>query len=236
MRTRGKQFAAARAQIAVDRTYTIEEAVPLVQKVKFAKFDETVDLSLRLGVDPKHADQMVRGTVVLPHGLGRTKRVLAIAGAEKQKEAQEAGADIVGGEELVEKIQGGFMDFDKVLATPDMMGVVGRLGKVLGPRGLMPNPKTGTVTADISKAVREIKAGKVEFRVDKTGIIHAPVGKISFSADKLVENAASLIAAVIKAKPAVAKGKYVRSATVCSTMGPGVKIDTTPFSMKAAAV
>ena len=166
---------------SADRTYTIEEAIPLVQKVKFAKFDETVELTLRLGVDPKHADQMVRGTVVLPHGLGKTKRVLAIAGGEKQKEAQEAGADIVGGEELVEKIQGGWIDFDAVVATPDMMRAVGRLGKVLGPRGLMPNPKTGTVTVDIAKAVREIKAGKVEFRVDKTGIIHAPVGKTSFA-------------------------------------------------------
>ena len=165
----GKKFTAARAQIAVDRTYTIEEAIPLVQKVKYAKFDETVELSLRLGVDPKHADQMVRGTVVLPHGLGKSKRVLAIAGGEKQKEAQQAGADLVGGEEMVEKIQGGFMDFDAVVATPDMMRAVGRLGKVLGPRGLMPNPKTGTVTTDIAKAIREIKAGKVEFRVDKTG-------------------------------------------------------------------
>src|SRR5437773_6206594 len=234
MRKRGKKFAAARAQVAVDRSYTIEEAIPLVQKVKFAKFDETVDMSLRLGVDPKHADQMVRGTVVLPFGLGKSKKVLAIAGGEKQKEAQDAGADVVGGEEMVEKIQGGFMDFDAVVATPDMMRAVGKLGKVLGPRGLMPNPKTGTVTVDIAKAVKEIKAGKVEFRVDKTGIIHAPVGKLSFTSEKLVENAASLIAAVIKAKPAVAKGKYVRSATLCSTMGPGVSIDTAPFSVKAA--
>ncbi len=177
MKKHGKKFAAASKQIAADRVYSIEEAIPLVQKVKFAKFDETVDMSLRLGVDPKHADQMVRGTVVLPHGLGKSKRVLAIAGGEKQKEATEAGADVVGGEELVDKIQGGFMDFDAVVATPDMMRAVGKLGKVLGPRGLMPNPKTGTVTVDIAKAVREIKAGKVEFRVDKTGIIHAPVGK-----------------------------------------------------------
>src|SRR6202047_4095854 len=175
MRSRGKKFAAARAQFAIDRIYTIEEAIPLVQKVKFAKFDETVELALRLGVDPKHADQMVRGTVVLPYGLGKTKRVLAIAGGEKQKEAQEAGADIVGGEEMVEKIQGGFMDFDAVVATPDMMRAVGKLGKVLGPRGLMPNPKTGTVTLDVVKAVQEIKAGKVEFRVDKAGIVHAPI-------------------------------------------------------------
>src|SRR5256885_3733418 len=173
MRKHGKKFIAARAQVS-DRAYTIEEAIPLVQKVKFAKFDETIDLSLRLGVDPKHADQMVRGTVVLPFGLGKSKRVLAIAGGEKQKEAQDAGADIVGGEEMVEKIQGGFMDFDAVVATPDMMRAVGKLGKVLGPRGLMPNPKTGTVSVDIAKAVQEIKAGKVEFRVDKAGIIHAP--------------------------------------------------------------
>src|ERR1700755_3050051 len=231
----GKKFAAARAAVP-ERPHTIEEAIPLLQKVKFAKFDETVDMSLRLGVDPKHADQMVRGTVVLPHGLGKSKKVLAIAGAEKQKEAQEAGADVVGGEEMVDKIQGGFMDFDAVVANPDMMRAVGKLGKVLGPRGLMPNPKTGTVGTDIAKAVREIKAGKVEFRVDNTGIIHAPVGKISFTTDKLVENAASLITAGIQAKPTVAKGKYVKSATVCSTMGPGVAIDTTPFSTKAAAV
>src|SRR5438045_4436062 len=188
MRKRGKKFTAARSQVAPDRHYTIEEAIPLVQKVKYVKFDETVEMSLRLGVDPKHADQMVRGTVVLPHGLGKSKRVLAIAGAEKQKEAQDAGADIVGGEELVEKIQGGFMDFDAVVATPDMMRAVGKLGKVLGPRGLMPNPKTGTVTPDISRAVKEIKAGKVEFRVDKTGIIHAPLGKTSFAANARVGN------------------------------------------------
>src|SRR5829696_5939172 len=226
MRRRGKKYNAARAQIAVDRIYTIEDAIPLVQKVKFAKFDETVELTLRLGVDPKHADQMVRGTVVLPHGLGKTKRVLAIAGGEKQKEAQDAGADIVGGEELVEKIMGGWTDFDAVVATPDMMRAVGRLGKVLGPRGLMPNPKTGTVTVDIAKAVQEIKAGKVEFRVDKTGIIHAPVGKTSFSSDFLVNNARALVESIMKAKPAAAKGKYLKSITVSSTMGPGVTIDT----------
>jgi len=227
MRTRGKKFAAARAQIAIDRVYTIEEAIPLVQKAKYVKFDETVDMSLRLGVDPKHADQMVRGTVVLPHGLGKSKRVLAIAGGEKQKEAQDAGADVVGGEELVEKIQGGFMDFDAVVATPDMMRAVGKLGKMLGPRGLMPNPKTGTVTADIAKAVKEIKAGKVEFRVDKTGIIHAPLGKMSFASNSLVENAHALVDSIVKAKPAAAKGKYLKSVTVSSTMGPGVRIDTT---------
>ena len=226
MRKSGKKFAAARQQV-VDRPHSIEEAIPLMQKVKFAKFDETVEIALRLGVDPKHADQMVRGTVVLPHGLGKSKRVLAIAGAEKQKEAQEAGADFVGGEEVVEKIQGGWMDFDAVVATPDMMRAVGKLGKVLGPRGLMPNPKTGTVTPNIAQAVREIKAGKVEFRVDKTGIVHAPLGKISFPAQSLIDNAHALVDSVVKAKPAAAKGKYLRSVTMSSTMGPGIAIDTT---------
>jgi len=227
MRQRGKKFAAARAAIPSDKAFTREDAIPLVQKVKYAKFDETVELSLRLGVDPKHADQMVRGTVVLPHGLGKSKRVAAIAAGEKQKEAQEAGADVVGGDDLVEKIQGGFMDFDAVVATPDMMRSVGKLGKVLGPRGLMPNPKTGTVTTDIAKAIREIKAGKVEFRVDKTGIIHAPVGKMSFAGSALVANAHALVDSIVKAKPAAAKGKYLKSVTVSSTMGPGVRIDTT---------
>ena len=222
----GKKFAAAKAAVQ-PRPHTIEEAVPLMQKVKFAKFDETVELALRLGVDPKHADQMVRGTVVLPHGLGKSKKVLAIAGADKQKEAEQAGADHVGGEEMVDKIQGGFMDFDAVVATPDMMRAVGKLGKVLGPRGLMPNPKTGTVTVNIAQAVKEIKAGKVEFRVDKTGIIHAPVGKMSFKGDALVANAHALVDSIVKAKPAAAKGKYLRSVTLSSTMGPGVRIDTT---------
>jgi large subunit ribosomal protein L1 len=222
----GKKFEAAKKQIP-EKALTLEEAVPLVQKVKYTKFDETVELALRLGVDPKHADQMVRGTVVLPHGLGKSKKVLAIAGGEKQKEALDAGADHVGGEELVEKIQGGWMDFDAVVATPDMMKGVGRLGKVLGPRGLMPNPKTGTVTFDIGKAVREIKAGKVEFRVDKTGIVHAPVGKISFATQSLVENAHALVDSIVKAKPPAAKGKYLKSVTLSSTMGPGVRIDTT---------
>jgi large subunit ribosomal protein L1 len=226
MRKTGKKFAAARQQVP-DRAHTIEEAIPLMQKVKFAKFDETVEIALRLGVDPKHADQMVRGTVVLPHGLGRSKRVLAIAGADKQREAQDAGADFVGGEEVVEKIQGGWMEFDAVVATPDMMRAVGKLGKVLGPRGLMPNPKTGTVTPNIAQAVREIKAGKVEFRVDKTGIIHAPVGKISFPPQSLIENAHALVDSVVKAKPSAAKGKYLRSVTMSSTMGPGIAIDTT---------
>jgi len=225
MRKTGKKYAAARQQVA-DKPHSIEDAVPLMQKVKFAKFDETVEIAMRLGVDPKHADQMVRGTVVLPHGLGKTKRVLAIAGADKQKDAQQAGADFVGGEELVEKIQGGWMDFDAVVATPDMMRAVGKLGKVLGPRGLMPNPKTGTVTPDIAKAVKEIKAGKVEFRVDKTGIIHAPIGKVSFPTQNLVENAHALVDSVVRAKPSAAKGKFLKSVTMSSTMGPGITIDT----------
>jgi large subunit ribosomal protein L1 len=224
MKKAGKKFKAAKSQVG-DRQYSLDEAVPLAQKVKFAKFDETVELAFRLGVDPKHADQMVRGTVVLPHGLGKTKKVLAIAGGEKQKEALEAGADIVAGEEIVEKIQGGFMDFEAVVATPDMMKSVGRLGKVLGPRGLMPNPKTGTVTFDIGKAVREIKAGKVEFRVDKTGIVHAPVGKASFPTQNLLQNAHALVEAVVKAKPAAAKGKYLRSLVLSTTMGPAIRVD-----------
>jgi large subunit ribosomal protein L1 len=228
----GKKYSNAANQVE-RRPYTLEEAVPLVQKVKFAKFDETVELHMRLGVDPKHADQMVRGTVVLPNGLGKSKCVLVIASGDKQREAQEAGADFVGGDDMVEKIQKqNWLDYDAVIATPDMMRSVGRLGKILGPRGLMPNPKTGTVTVDVARAVREIKAGKVEFRVDKTGVIHAPVGKIGFATDKLLENAASLIQAVVKAKPAAAKGKYVRSATLCSTMGPGVPLDTTNMNAK----
>ena len=229
----GKKFEAAKAQVE-ERSYTLEEALPLVQKVKFAKFDETVELSVRLGVDPKHADQMVRGTVVLPHGLGKSKKVLVIASADKQKEAQEAGADAVGGDDVVEKILGGWMDFDAVVATPDMMRGVGRLGKVLGPRGLMPNPKTGTVTTDIAKAVKEIKAGKVEFRVDKTGIVHAPVGKTSFAEGALIANAHALVESIVKAKPPAAKGRYLKSITVSSTMGPGVRIDTTTVEAVAA--
>ena len=232
MRKTGKKFAAARQQVP-ERPHTIEEAVPLVQKVKFAKFDETVEVAMRLGVDPKHADQMVRGTVVLPHGLGKSKRVLVIAGPDKQKEAEEAGADFVGGEELVDRINGGWTDFDAVVATPDMMRAVGRLGKVLGPRGLMPNPKTGTVTPNVKQAVTEIKAGKVEFRVDKTSIVHVPVGKISFSADQLKDNASAVINAVRKAKPSAAKGKYVRSIYISSTMSPSVQIDTAVAEAKA---
>jgi large subunit ribosomal protein L1 len=234
-RKSGKHYQSARQQVEA-KEYQLEEAVPLLKKIKYAKFDETVEIHMRLGVDPKHADQMVRGTVVMPNGLGKSKKVLVIAGGDKQREAMEAGADFVGGDDMVNKIQTeGWTDFDAVIATPDMMRSVGKLGKVLGPRGLMPNPKTGTVTMDVVKALKEIKAGKVEFRVDKTGIIHAPVGKISFEAGKLIENAASLISAVIKAKPAVAKGKYVKSTTICSTMSPGVAVDTTPFSVKAAS-
>ncbi len=213
-------------------TYTVADAMPLVKKAAFAKFDETVELAIRLGVDPKHADQMVRGTVVLPHGLGKTKRVIVIASGDKVREGREAGADEVGGDDLVQRIQGGWLDFDAVVATPDMMKSVGRLGKVLGPRGLMPNPKTGTVTLDVAKAVRELKAGKVEFRVDKTAIIHCPVGKVSFEAGKLADNALALITSVIRAKPASAKGKYVKSIVISSTMGPGFRID--PASVEAA--
>lgn len=228
----GKKFTAAAAQIE-PRPYSLEDAVPLVQKIKFAKFDETVEVHMRLGVDPKHADQMVRGTILLPNGLGKNKRVLVIASGDKIREAQEAGADFVGGDDMVTKIRSeNWIDYDAVIATPDMMRSVGTLGKILGPRGLMPNPKTGTVTTDVVKAIEETKAGKVEFRVDKTGVIHAPVGKTSFDTGKLLENAHSLIDAVVRAKPAVAKGKYVKSATLCSTMGPGVALDTSAFNAK----
>lgn len=233
-RSSGKKFTAAAKQVE-ERPYSLEEAVPLVQKVKFAKFDETVELHLRLGVDPKHADQMVRGTIVLPHGLGKTKKVLVIASGDKLREATEAGADFVGGDEMVNKIQSeSWTDYDAVIATPDMMRSVGRLGKVLGPRGLMPNPKTGTVTTDVASAVKEVKAGKVEFRVDKTGVVHVGVGKVSFQADKLLDNANALLQAVVKAKPSAAKGKYMRTATICSTMGPGVPLDVTPYNLKQA--
>lgn len=225
-RKEGKNIQNARAQIGT-RSYPLTEAVPLLQKIKFAKFDETVDLTMRLGVDPKHADQMVRGTVVLPHGLGKTKRVAVIATGEKVREAEAAGADIVGGEDLAEKIQKeNWTDFDALITTPDMMRVVGRLGKILGPRGLMPNPKTGTVTMDVASAVKEIKAGKVEFRTDKTALVHVPVGKISFAPEKLIENAMTVITSVVKAKPAAAKGKYVKGITLSSTMGPGISLDS----------
>ncbi len=220
----GKKFEAA-VKLVDKPSYTLADAMPVLKKAAFAKFDETVEVALHLGVDPKHADQMVRGTVVLPHGLGKSKRVIVIASGDKVREGREAGADEVGGDDLVQKIQGGWMEFDAVVATPDMMRSVGKLGKVLGPRGLMPNPKTGTVTTDVARAVKEVKAGKVEFRVDKTGIIHCPVGKVSFDAQKLTENASALISSVLKAKPATAKGRYVRSIVVSSTMGPGVPID-----------
>ena len=225
MRTRGKKYQAARQQVPA-RPHKIEEAVPLIQKVKYTKFDETVEIAVRLGVDPKHSDQMVRGTVVLPHGLGKSKKVLVIAGTDKQREAKEAGADEVGGDDVVDRILGGWTDFDAVVATPDMMRSVGKLGKVLGPKGLMPNPKTGTVTIDVSKAVQEIKAGKVEFRVDKAGVVHAPIGKISFTPDRLIANAHALMENIVKAKPAAAKGRYLKNVTMSSTMGPGVVIDT----------
>lgn len=207
------------------RSYPLQEALPLVQKLASVKFDETVEISMRLGVDPKHADQMVRGTVVLPHGLGKSKKVCVITGGEKQKEAEEAGAEHVGGDDLVGKIKEGWLDFDAIVATPDMMKSLGKLGKILGPKGLMPNPKTGTVTFEIGKAVKEIKAGKVEFRVDKTAIIHTAVGKVSFGGAELLENAKTFIDSVIKAKPAAAKGKYLRSVFVCSTMGPGINVE-----------
>ena len=230
----GKQFEAAKAKVG-QGPYPIEEAIPLVQSLKFAKFNETVELAMRLGVNPKHADQMVRGTVVLPHGLGRSKKVLVIAGGDKQREAEQAGADVVGGEEMVEKIQGGWLEFEAVVATPDMMRSVGKLGRILGPRGLMPNPKTGTVTPDVGKAVQEIKAGKVEYRVDKAGVVHAAIGKVSFEAQQLLENANALAASVIKAKPAAAKGRYIKGVHVSSTMGPGVPVDTVSVEAGAKA-
>ncbi len=223
----GKKYAKAKEAVAGKPTYPLSDAVTAVTKAAFAKFDETVEVALRLGVDPKPADQRVRGTVILPHGLGgKAKTVLVIASGEKLKEAQDAGAEFVGGEDLVAKIQNeNWLDFDAIVATPEMMKSVGKLGKVLGPRGLMPNPKTGTVTFEVGKAVREIKAGKVEYRVDKTAIVHAPVGKVSFGPEKLLENAKALIDSVLKAKPAAAKGRYVKSIAMSSTMGPGVRVD-----------
>jgi len=222
----GKNIDRAR-KLVEPRVYHLEEAAELLRKAHFVKFDETVEVVINLGVDPKQSDQMVRGTVVLPHGLGKSKRVLVIASGEKVREAQEAGADFVGGEDMVQKVSEGWTDYEAVIATPDMMRSAGKLGKVLGPRGMMPNPKTGTVTFEIARAVQEIKAGKVEFRLDKTGIIHSPIGKISFPAKNLAENAQALLNAVIKAKPAAAKGKYVKKITLTSTMGPGVAIDHT---------
>ena len=221
----GKKYVAAAAKVDRTRRYKLDDALKLVKETAAKKFDETVDAAINLGVDPKHADQVVRGAVVLPHGMGKAVRLAVFAKGDKAKEAAEAGADIVGAEDLAEKIQGGFMDFDKVLATPDLMGVVGRLGKVLGPRGLMPNPKIGTVSLDIARAVKEQKAGKVEFRVEKAGIVHAPVGKASFSADKLRDNVNALLETILKAKPASAKGTYLEAICLSTTMGPGIKLD-----------
>jgi len=235
MKKAGKNISKSRQAVEA-HPYLLKDAVPLLQKVKFAKFDETVEITMRLGVDPKHADQMVRGTVVLPHGLGKSKKVLVIASGDKVKEAEAAGADFVGGEEMVEKInKENWTDFDALIATPDVMKSVGRLGKILGPKGLMPNPKTGTVTFDVAKAVQEVKAGKVEFRTDKTALVHVPVGKISFTPDKLVENATVVISSVIKAKPTVAKGKYIKGCYLSSTMGPGIAIDTAQVEAAAKA-
>jgi large subunit ribosomal protein L1 len=229
----GKKYNASAKKVA-KRFHSVPEAVASMRAAAFAKFDETVELAMRLGVDPKHADQMVRGTVVLPHGAGKTKKVAVIAAGEKLKEATAAGADIAGGADLVKQIQEGFADFDAVVATPDMMKEVGKLGKVLGPRGLMPNPKTGTVTFDIAKAVREIKAGKVEFRVDKTAIIHVPVGRMSFDDQKIADNTLAVIHAVLRAKPPAAKGKYVESIYLCSTMGPSIAVDPVSVEIPVA--
>ncbi|HVG34951.1 MAG TPA: 50S ribosomal protein L1 [Pyrinomonadaceae bacterium] len=229
MKKHGKKYRAALEKIEVGRKYTLEEGVEKIKEIIFAKFDETVELTMWLGVDPRKADQLVRGTVVLPHGLGKSKTVLVIAQGDKQKEATEAGADFVGGDDMVDKIKGGWLEFDAVIATPDMMRSVGQLGKILGPRGLMPNPKTGTVTFDVRTAVQETKAGKIEYRVDKTGVIHVPVGKASFDADKIRENARVLLDAVVKAKPTTAKGKYVKKVNLAATMSPGVLLDETVY-------
>jgi len=225
----GKKHREAKSKVEADKLYTLDEAVSLAQNAKHTKFDESLDVAMRLGVDPKHADQMVRGSVVLPHGIGKTIRVLALAKGEKEAEAREAGADYVGVDEFVPKIQEGWLEFDAVVATPDVMSVVGRLGKVLGPRGLMPSPKTGGVTMDIGKAVRELKAGKVEYRVDKAGNVHSAVGKTSFSAEQLVDNARAFIESVVRAKPAASKGQYIKRIALSTTMGPGIKVDHTPL-------
>ncbi len=233
MAKHGKSYRQA-AEKVESRPYDLSEAMELVKQTAYASFDETVEVSLRLGVDPKHADQMVRGTVVLPHGTGKSVRVLVFASGEQVKEAEDAGADVVGGEDLAKKVEGGWLDFDAVVSTPDMMKVVGRLGRVLGPRGLMPNPKAGTVTMDVAKAVEDIKAGKVEFRVDKAGILHAPLGKVSFSAEQLEENAAALFKTILKLRPAASKGKFVRKATLSSTMGPGIQLDDSQITLAEA--
>lgn len=228
---RGKKYLAAQEKVEPNRKYSLEEAVAKVKEVAFAKFDETVELTMWLGVDPRKADQLVRGTIVLPHGLGgKTKTVVVIAQGDKIREAEEAGADIVGGEDIVDRIKGGWLDFDALIATPDMMGKVGQLGKVLGPRGLMPNPKTGTVTMDVKTAIQETKAGKVEYRVDKTGVIHSPVGKVSFDDGKLLENTRVLINAVMKAKPTTAKGRYLKKINLAATMSPGILLDELAYA------
>ena len=221
----GKKIKSVKEKIDMDKQYLLEEAIKLVKESSYTKFDEAVDLAVNLGVDPRKSDQMVRGTVVLPHGIGKKVRVLVFAKGEKEKEAQDAGADYVGAEDLVEKITKGWLDFDKSVATPDVMGLVGKLGKILGPRGLMPNPKLGTVTFDVAKTVKEIKAGKVEYKAEKAGIVHVPIGKVSFDADKLFENAKTIINSIIKAKPATSKGKYLKKLSISSTMGPGIAVD-----------
>src|SRR5437870_2202752 len=230
----GKKWKTAAALIE-PKFYGLQEAMELVKRTAYAKFDETVEMALRLGVEPKRSDQMVRGSVVLPHGSGVKQRILVFAKGEKEKEARDAGADIVGGDELVEKVKGGWLEFDKAIATPDMMGNVGKLGKLLGPRGLMPNPKTGTVTFEVAKAIGDIRKGRVEYKVEKAGILHVRVGKASFEADKLRENASSVLESVIKAKPSTSKGRYLKSVTLSSTMGPGVSVDTTALSKKLVA-
>lgn len=232
---RGKKYLMAKQQIE-NRYYALEEAIDLLKKIHYVNFDETLEVHMHLGVDPRHADQMVRGTVVLPHGLGKTRKILVIASGEKQKEAEEAGADFVGGEEMVTKIEKeNWLDFDAVIATPDMMRHLGKVGRILGPRGLMPNPKAGTVTMDVARVVKELKAGRVEFRVDKTGVVHAGVGKLSFPTEHLVDNASAFIYAVVRAKPAAAKGRYVRSVTVCGTMTPGIELDPNPYNVTLEA-
>jgi len=225
MSTRGKRYLQSREKIDRARRYDLDEGLKWLKETGRAKFDESVDMAIRLGVNPKHADQMIRGTLVLPHGVGKTVKILVFAKGEKEKEAREAGADLVGAEDLVEKINGGWTDFDKAIATPDLMGIVGKLGKILGPRGLMPNPKVGTVTFDVSRAVKELKAGRVEFKVDKTGIVHTTVGKISFDTEKLKENVLALMDVIVRAKPASSKGTYLKSVAISTTMGPGIKLD-----------
>ncbi len=234
MSTNGKSYRDALAKVDRNQRYLLEEGLKLARETARAKFDETIEIAIRLGVDPRQADQNVRGTVTLPYGMGKTIRVLAFAKGEKEKEAQEAGADFVGGEELIKKISEGWFDFDKAVATPDMMAAVGRIGKILGPRGLMPNPKTGTVTLDIAKAVKEIKAGKLEFRVDKAGNVHVPIGKASFSGEQLIGNTKAVLTSILRAKPASAKGNYVRGVTVSSTMGPGIKLELSQVRVMAA--